>query len=193
MNLETRPSLLVRVRDGSDHVAWSQFVSLYAPLIHAYGRRRGLQDADAADLVQEVLQAAARNLAEFEYDTLKGSFRGWLFTVTRNKFLNWVTRTKKQTNGTGDTRVRKLLQEHPEADQEYWEQQHKWHLVRWAADQVCPEFHTNTWRAFQQTAFEQRSAADVARALEISVGAVYIAKSRVLSRIREVIREAEGD
>jgi len=190
---ETRPSLLVRVRDTGDHVAWSQFVDLYAPLIHGYGRKHGLQDADAADLVQEVLQAAAKNLAKFEYDTQKGTFRSWLYRVTRNKFLNWVERKKQLANGSGDTRVCEMLKQHPAEDERNWETQHKWQLVNWAACRVEHEFQKNTWLAFYQTTLEQQPAAQVAKTLGMSVGAVYIAKSRVLTKIRVVIAEVEGE
>lgn len=192
MSVDTRPSLLGRVRDAEDHAAWSQFVEIYAPLVHAYGRRHGMQDADAADLVQEVLCAAARNLGTFEYDALKGSFRGWLFTITRNKFLNWATRKQDEPNGSGDSGMVRLLHEHPAEDEKLWERQHQWHLVRWAAKRVRHEFQPKTWAAFEKTALAQESASQVASELGISKGAVYIAKSRVLARIREIVQELEG-
>ena len=78
---ETSPSLLIRIRDSEDVTAWNRFVDIYAPLIHDYGRRRGLQDADAADLAQEVLQAVAKSADRFDYDTRKGSFRGWYLQI----------------------------------------------------------------------------------------------------------------
>ena len=79
----TRPSLLIRVRDLSDGSAWAEFVEIYAPLIHRYARRRGLQDADAADIVQDVLREFARCVPRFSYDPQAGRFRGWLYTLTR--------------------------------------------------------------------------------------------------------------
>src|SRR6516225_4147415 len=81
----TRPSLLVRIRNAEDSQAWSQFVALYAPLVYGYARKRGMQDADAADLMQDVLRAVAGAAGRLEYDPLRGSFRGWLFTIVRNK------------------------------------------------------------------------------------------------------------
>ncbi len=78
----TRPSLLVRIRDPGDREAWRQFVALYAPLIHSLCRQRGLQDADAADLTQEVLRAVVAAVPGLVYDPVRGSFRGWLDTVT---------------------------------------------------------------------------------------------------------------
>src|SRR5436305_15246010 len=81
----TRPSLLVRLRDARDRAAWSQFVELYAPPVYGFARKQGLQDADAADLTQEVLRAVSAAVGRLEYDARLGSFRGWLFTVVRNK------------------------------------------------------------------------------------------------------------
>src|SRR5215510_11939375 len=86
----TRVSLLVRLRDGSDAEAWHEFVHLYAPVIYGFARKRGLQDADAADLMQEVLRSVSTAAQRLEYDPSRGTFRGWLFTVTRNKVLNFL-------------------------------------------------------------------------------------------------------
>src|SRR5262245_66053215 len=99
----TRASLLIRIRDPQDRLAWGEFVALYAPLIHAYGMRRGLQDADAADLVQEVLRHVNRSALQFEYDRSKGSFRGWLVTVARNEIRKLANRRGTQAAGSGDT------------------------------------------------------------------------------------------
>src|SRR4029079_1988400 len=87
---ETRASLLLRIRDAQDHLAWTDFIDIYAPLIHAYSRNRGLQDADAADVTQEVLRAVAVHAERFDYDPARGSFRGWLFRVTLNKLRDHI-------------------------------------------------------------------------------------------------------
>src|SRR5436309_1969714 len=85
----TRPSLLVRIRDTRNDQAWSQFVEVYAPLIYGFARKHGLQDADAADLTQDVLRVVASTIGGLEYDRQRGSFRGWLVTVVRNKLRNF--------------------------------------------------------------------------------------------------------
>src|SRR5687767_693005 len=107
-NPETRASLLVRIRDGSDDEAWRLFVDLYGPLVYAFGRRNGLQDADAADLTQDVLQSVAGAVRGLEYDPRRGSFRGWLHTVARNRLLDF--HRKRQTRGSGDTAVHAVLE-----------------------------------------------------------------------------------
>src|SRR5215470_1143371 len=81
----TRPSLLIRIRDPGDAEAWGQFVALYGPLIYQFARKQGLQDADAADLTQIVLQAVIDAMKRLDYDPERGSFRGWLYKVVRNQ------------------------------------------------------------------------------------------------------------
>src|SRR5258707_2128365 len=85
----TRASLLLRLRDPQDEAAWRQFIDLYAPLVYGYARKQGLQDADAADLSQEVLGAVAGGVGRLEYDPQRGAFRNWLFTVVPRKLSNW--------------------------------------------------------------------------------------------------------
>src|SRR5678810_1480276 len=72
-------------RQGSNHVAWQEFVNLYGPVIYGFARKRGLQDADAADLMQDVLRSVSGAIGRLDYDRNQGTFRGWLFTISRNK------------------------------------------------------------------------------------------------------------
>src|SRR5271156_1087590 len=98
----TRASLLVRLRDGGDAEAWQEFVRLYAPVIYGFARKRGLQDAGAADLMQEVLRSVSNAAPRLEYDPALGTFRGWLFTVTRNKVFNFFEGRRHRVLGSGD-------------------------------------------------------------------------------------------
>ena len=187
----TRPSLLVRIRDAADREAWRQFVDLYAPLVYRFARRRGLQDADAADLAQDVLHAVARSSERLEYDPRKGSFRGWLFTVARNKLHTFLRRRERQRRRIEDVAVDRLAEEPtaPESEEEaLWEQEYQQRLFDWAAEQVRGHFQARTWQAFWQTAVEARPPREVAEGLGLSVGAVYIAKSRVLARLKEQVQ-----
>src|SRR5438093_2700686 len=127
-SLITRPSLLVRLRDAQDELAWSQFVEIYAPLIYGFARKHGLQDADAADLTQDVLRAVARSARTLEYDPRRGTFRGWLFTIVRNELRNLLARRRRPGHGTGDTSALRLLESQPaqQADEaETWAQEHQ--------------------------------------------------------------------
>src|SRR5438132_7960469 len=96
----TRASLLVRLRDGSDTEAWQEFVHLYAPVIYGFARKRGLQDADAADMMQEVLRSVSNAAPRLEYDPARGTFRGWLFTVTRNKVFSFLESRSRRVEAT---------------------------------------------------------------------------------------------
>ncbi len=192
----TRPSLLIRIRDTADHEAWNQFVEVYAPLIHHFARKKGLQEADAADLTQDVLRQISDCIGRFQYAPDRGSFRAWLFTVTRNRILNFFTRGDRAAKGSGDTSVRRLLEQQPASDEEQadWDRELEKHLFACAVEKVRPEFHQNSWQAFWKTAVENQSASAVAAELDISVGAVYIAKSRVLARLKDVVATlGDGD
>jgi RNA polymerase sigma-70 factor (ECF subfamily) len=190
----THPSLLIRLRDTEDRPAWAEFVEIYGPLVYSYGRRRGLQDADASDLVQEVLRAVASAAGRFVYDAERGSFRGWLLTITRNALNRLVRRGTARARAEGGTTHLALLAEQPDdADDGRWEREHRARLFAWAAERIRGSFQASTWDAFWRTAAEHEPAESVARDLGLSVGAVYIARSRVLARMREVIASIEGD
>ena len=191
----TRASLLLGIRDPMNRVAWGQFVQIYAPLIHTYGLRRGLQDADAADLTQEVFRCVARSAPGFQYDPVLGSFRGWLFTVTRNELRKMAARKAREVSGTGDTEIRQILEQQPDpgTDAEHWRREYQWNLFHWAADKVRAEFRQSTWQAFWLTAVVGRDIDQVAEELRLSPGAVYVARSRVTARIRQEIQAAEAE
>jgi RNA polymerase sigma-70 factor (ECF subfamily) len=192
----TRPSLLVRLRDPGDADAWRQFVGLYGPLVYRFGRRRGLQDADAADLTQAVCQAVAGAVGAFDYDPRRGTFRAWLFRVVRNQLGKLLARQGRQPAGAGGSTAHDRLDEQPDRDggeAELWEQEYRRQRFLWAAAQVRGAFEESSWRAFWRTAVEGRAAAEVAAELGLSAGAVYTARSRVLDRIRRTIAELHDD
>lgn len=157
--------------------------------------RRGLQDADAADLAQIVLGRLLIAAPEFRYDPSRGQFRAWLFTITRRELLKMGQRAARQAAASGGSEVRQILEQQPgsDAEQADWDLEYHWHLFEWAARKVHAEFRAATWQAFWSTAVENREAKQVAEELGMSVGAVYIARSRVLSRIRIEIEKVEGE
>jgi RNA polymerase sigma-70 factor (ECF subfamily) len=191
----TRASLLARIRDPHDQDAWRQFFQLYASLVYGFARKRGLQDADAADLMQEVLRSVAGAAGRLDYDPRRGSFRSWLYTVTRNKLYNFLDSSRRRERGTGDSDAQQRLEEHAAADGDAteWDREYERQQFAWAADRVKAEFQEATWRAFWLTAVEGQPARDVGRTLGLSPGAVYVAKSRVLARLREEVRQLEDE
>src|SRR5208337_3738904 len=134
-------------------------------------------DADAADLTQDVLRAVAGAVGKGSYDPQKGSFRGWLFTVVRNKLRDFLAREARRSQGKGGTSVQKLLEAQPAAEQTRaaeWDQEYEERLFAWAAEKVRGGFRDSTWQAFWQTAIEGQTPAGAAQALGMTVGAVYI-------------------
>src|SRR5262245_43025405 len=183
----TRASLLVQIRDGSNHSAWQEFVKLYGPIVYGFARKRGLQDADAADLMQDVLRSVSSAIGRLDYDRRQGTFRGWLFTITRNKVFNFLSARRNRPQGSAHTATKRMLETHPgEGDGvNEWELEYQRRLAGMAMEQVKHEFQETTWQAFWQTAVEGRPPAEVAREIGLSAGAVYVAKSRVLARLKD--------
>jgi RNA polymerase sigma factor (sigma-70 family) len=192
----TRRSLIVKLRDPSDTDAWREFMALYEPLVYRLARRKGLQDADARDLCQEVFQTVAQAVDRWDLDPARGSFRGWLSRIARNLLVNFLTRRPYRLRGSGSTSVQELLEAQPAADPSataLFEAEYRRRVFRWAADSVRGQFAPATWQAFWRTAVDDRSPGDVAAELGLSVGAVYIARSRVLARLRQRIEQLGQD
>jgi RNA polymerase sigma-70 factor (ECF subfamily) len=193
---ETRASLIARVRDARDGVAWDRFAAIYLPMVRAYCVRRGLQEADAADVTQDVMAAVARAVRNFEYDPRRGGFRNWLFTATRNQLGAFLRhKARRRDEGSGRTSIQAMLHQQPDdAESAEWDREYRQRLFEWAAKQARAEFEGDTWKSFVMVAVEGKPAAEAAAALGLSPNAVYVAKSRVLARLRELVRSvAEED
>jgi RNA polymerase sigma-70 factor, ECF subfamily len=178
----TSTSLLTRLKKLEDREAWDRFVSLYTPLIFYWGRRSGLSDDDSADLVQDVMAVLIQKLPEFRYDR-QGSFRGWLRTVTLNKWREKKRRKSLPTVPTGESGLTNLAEADP--SQEYWESEYRQELVSRTMQLLRPEFQPSTWEACWQYVVEGRRAEEAAGEAGVSVWTVYSAKSRLLRRLRE--------
>jgi RNA polymerase sigma-70 factor (ECF subfamily) len=189
----TRASLLVRIQDPRDAEAWRQFFDLYAPVVYGFARKRGLQDADAADLMQDVLRSVAGAAGRLNYDPAKGTFRGWLFTITRNKVFNFLDKQRRHARGSGDSGAMHRLEEQPapESDRDEFDRDYERRRFAWAAERIKDEFHDATWKAFWLTAVDGKDAKEAGSKLKMSPGAVYVAKSRVIARLREEIESLE--
>jgi RNA polymerase sigma factor (sigma-70 family) len=184
---DTSPSLLQRIRDPGDAASWKVFVDIYAPLIYTFLRRRGLQDADAADVGQEVLAQVGRSIRNFTYQPERGRFRDWLGAVTRNKLWRFLRR-QSQLPEYGGSEAEEALREAqaPAADGE-WTTAFNARVLEAALERVRPYFEPATWQAFEYTWISGRSASDVASATGRPIDAIYLAKSRVLKRLREEV------
>ena len=197
MNLtpETRASLLIRVRDLADHAAWHEFVEIYRPVILRLARRKGMQEADAEDVAQQVLVAVAKAVERREHDPRRAKFRTWLGRVAHNAILNALTRGKPD-RGSGDSALLAVLnghKAHTGPDSDLLKLEHRREVFRWAARHVRNEFQQTTWDAFWLTAVEQRAVEEVSEELEKNRGAIYAARSRVMRRIQEKVAEYQQE
>jgi RNA polymerase sigma-70 factor (ECF subfamily) len=184
----TPSSLLVRVK-AQDPEAWKRFVQLYGPLIYRWCRRAGLQEADAADVGQEVFRAAAGALPDYHHDQKGDSFRGWLWTITRRKVLDFVGRKPPGAQGVGGSDAQTALQElagprEADSDDDSAEAD-RLLLCRRAVELVLADCKQETRQAFLRVVAGGQRPAEVARDLGLTVNAVYLAKSHLLRRIRE--------
>jgi RNA polymerase sigma-70 factor (ECF subfamily) len=178
----TSVSLLERLRQPADQGAWERFVDLYTPLLFQWARRAGLQETDAADLIQDVFQALLRKMPDFTYDR-SGSFRAWLRTVLLNQ---WRTRLRRRTELPLNEADSALAE--PDAQEAVTEKEYRDYLIGRALEVMRKDFQPATWQACWEHVACGRPAAEVAAEVGISVKAVYLAKARVLRRLREELQ-----
>ncbi len=189
---ETSLSLLHRLRRSPESESWDRLVELYFPLIGAWLQRYDVQDSDANDLMQEVLLAVSKDLSKFEHGGHPGAFRGWLKAILVNRLRCFWRARGRRPQVRGDSNIDERLAQLDDPASEMsriWNQQHDQFVLRQLLALVEPHFSPNTWQAFQLVALKGKPADVVAEELGISVNAVFIAKSRVLSRLRQ---EADG-
>jgi RNA polymerase sigma-70 factor (ECF subfamily) len=191
----TRASLLLRLRDSQDHEAWVEFIGLYEPVIYRLLRRHGLQDADAREVMQELLLAVSRSIERWDPAEERGSFRGWLRRVARNLVINWLKQRERRVTATGGSRLQAMLDLLPAGDEPEsaeFDRELRRVLFHKAAERVQGEVHAATWQAFWETAILGSSSAEAAQKLGMGVGAVRVAKCRVLGRLRAAVNELES-
>lgn len=186
---ETSESLILRLNDVQDVAAWNEFLAIYRPVVLRMACRRGLQQADADDLAQRVFMSVARKVGSWQPYTAETRFRNWLGRIARNTILNELMRGKPD-RAVGDGQDDALLDQVPDRNElssVLLLETHRQSMAL-AMSAVKPEFSTTTWAMFYQTAIEQRSVKETAEQFGRSVGAVYIARCRVMQRIKEHIQ-----
>jgi RNA polymerase sigma-70 factor, ECF subfamily len=187
----TRQSLLLRACAG-DEGAWHDLCELYRPLIAGWLRRQSVPETDIDDLMQEIFLAVVRGLPSFNHSGRRGAFRAWLRTIAYNYSCDYWKSPARRTAASGDEAAQSALGLLEDADSplnRYWDEEHDRYVLRCLLEAVELEFEPNTVRAFRLMALDGASGAEAADQLGISLTAVYIARSRVLSRLREL---AEG-
>ncbi len=185
---KTRNSLILRLKETADAEAWFEFCEIYEPLILRIAKSRGLQNADANDLAQDVFVRIAKSVQRWEPGLEKGTFRGWIGTIARNLTIDFLRQKDRQPVSANDP----ILQSVPEqcAASDFYDAEYEKQLFAWAAEKIKPSFKSKTWQAFWQTAVEQRSVVEVAESLQLTTGAIYIARSRVIAKLKKTIERA---
>ncbi|MEM9644271.1 MAG: sigma-70 family RNA polymerase sigma factor [Planctomycetota bacterium] len=191
---ETRASLSLRLRNADDMAAWEEFAEVYGPVAFRVARRRGLQTADAENLVQEVLMAVAQSVSRWIERSDRGSFHAWLLRIAHNEAVNLLslraTRPLGQDGEQGQQRLDEISIRNDISsliDREYERE-----LFRWAADRVQQTVAHHTWQAFWLTEVEGLSVQRVAETLGRSTGHIYVSRSRVMARIKALVQEYEA-
>ena len=191
----TRPSLLLRLRGERDEQAWAEFLALYEPLVMRLMRRRGLQENDARDTTQQVLMRISGAIERYQPDGAEASFRRWLFRVARNVVVTFLTRQSRQPALLDDRQLAEAfdaaLPSSPESD--LFDDEYQRQVLAWGMDEVRDEFRDATWQAFVETSVNGRAIPEVARELGLSPGSVYVARSRIIARLRAKVAEFEVD
>lgn len=184
---ETNHSLVARVRDLGDGASWTEFLAIYQPVVYRMARRRGLQEADAQDVVQQVFHSISRAIDRWQPSPTQPLFRAWLVTIARNTITNALNRRPRDA-ATGSTSVMELLQERPDPSctTELHAETEK-EFILWAAAQIRNEFSESTWDVFWRSTIEGQSVAEVVKATGRTTGSVYVTRYRVISRLKEKI------
>jgi RNA polymerase sigma-70 factor (ECF subfamily) len=178
----TSVSLLERLRRPDEAAAWERFVQLYTPLLLHWARRAGLSSEDAADICQDVFATLVQQLPQFAYQP-EQRFRCWLRSVLMNKWRNGLRRKALAPALANSAELSGVMVE--DGLESFWEEEHRQHLVKRALQLMQSDFEPKTWQACWELVARGRSGADVAAELGISENAAYIAKWRVLRRLRE--------
>jgi len=182
----TRGSLILRIRDPRDQVAWREFESLYGPLLYRYARARGLSREDAEDLRSQCLAVVVEKIARFDYDKARGGFKNWLRRIAHNRIVDTFRRRREKQ---ADSMVFKAVQDEEPGPDKVWDAQWRRQHLQYCLEQVRGEVSDAQYRAFRLLVFEERSVQDVCAACEMNANQVYKAKSRILQRVREKLAE----
>ena len=192
---ETRFSLIGQLSDPDNVEAWNEFAQLYQPMIFRIARRRGLQHADAAEVTQEALTRVAKAVEDWDPDHSKGTFRGWLYRITRNITIDFLRKAGRQPinlNALSSLPINEFPDPSEEKSAEFRVEYQK-QVFSWAAKRIQGEFKASTWQAFWRTAVEGDSVSQTATELNMSAGAIYVARSRVMKRLGEEVRKRSDE
>jgi RNA polymerase sigma factor (sigma-70 family) len=186
---ETHLSLIVRLQGSLHAPGWREFVEAYEPFLKNLVERQGVSQGDVADVTQQVLLGIARSVEQWQSDGNPASFRRWLNRVARNAAIKFLTSERRQIRGQGGTDFLERLEQAPAEPSVAQAAEYESELIRWAAGEVRGEFRETSWKAFWGTQVEGRPVPEVAAELGVSVGSIYMSRSRIMARIRVKVAE----
>lgn len=188
---ETRISLILRLATPGDVDAWQEFTAVYGPTLYQLARRRGLQPADAEDLAQEVLFAVARSVQRFQPDASRAKFRTWLSRIARNRLVDFIDRAIKLplTQAASDSCFGAV---HEPAADEPFDTAYRQAVFQLAAERVRQRTNRLHWQAFAETTLQQQPMAQVADALKMRLGTLYVTRCRILKLLKEEVQSIDS-
>jgi RNA polymerase sigma-70 factor (ECF subfamily) len=201
LSLQTRRSLLSRLRDFEDKDSWQTFFDLYWRLLYNVARRAGLEDGDAQDVVQDTVMAVAKELPEFRYDPERGSFKQWLFRILRRRVSDHFRKLYRQPARAGISPD--MLEETGDADalvmrdgvslSDAWEQEWERSVLDAAIAQVRAEANPKHFQVFDYCVLKEWPVAKVASTLGMNAAQVYLARHRVSQAVKRAAKRIEGE
>ena len=189
---DTRESLIVKVQDPANREAWELFAAIYRPVVYRLARVRGLQDADADDLAQQVLIAVARAIPDWQRKSPQARFRHWLRRIAKNAILNALMRGPKEpaVGGSGFMNLLHGVTQFDDIDPQI-ELEYRRQLYRQAADVIRAAVQEQTWHIFVLTVVEGQSTESVADKMNTTTGNVHAIRSRVMRRLQSVVQKLQ--
>lgn len=184
---DTRTTLLMRLRDRTDETAWSTFDRLYRSMLIQYTQARGLDLADAEDVAQQCVTAVMEQIDGYAH---RASFKNWLYGIAEHKIVDLYRRRRRECQ-PADGVLTNAEDSSTNADgiwHRHWMVAH----LRHCAESVRREVAESTYLAFERYAIQGHPVSDVAASLGLTPNQVYVAKHRVLARIREMMVELTG-
>lgn len=193
---DTRASLVLRLRDQNDLAAWDEVLAVYRPLVLRMALKQGLQRADAEDVVQNVFVAVFRSVDDWLAKPQRGRFRSWLLGICRNVALNTLNRHPKGGVGVGGSDALDMLNQLQDSDPKFaseFDLEYQRQVYRWAAEQLQKSTNALYWEAFYRTHILGNDIRNVAKELGIEIGTVYVARSRVMSQLKDKVKQYSED
>lgn len=199
--IPTRGTLLNRLKNWEDSESWRDFFDTYWRLIYNFSLRNGLSHEEAQEAVQETVVAVAKSIGRFEYDPKVCRFKTWLLGVTRSKIANQLARRARQPAGLGDMPlsdtgstafVNRVPAQQPHPLEQSWDEEWRKNLMETALQRVKRRVSIEQYQMFDLYVLKQWSASEVATALGVTIGHVYVAKHRIARLLRKEIEALEA-